>query len=250
MDSLIRGTCTTVANRNLLACPSCGGAMSAHRLESRLGTQVPIDVCRTCQLIWFDRLESVKLSPGSTLRLFRLIGERPPDSPQPIAAPLKCPRCRIRLLATQDRQRNTRFRYWRCGRDHGRLITFFDFLREKDFIKPLSPQQVTKLRANVQTLNCSNCGAPIDLSRESACAHCSSPISMLDLEQVERVVDELRAKDEAAKTTDPTLSLKLELEKLEVETLFEGLRADGMWNCTSRFGLVEAGLWFLSRKLN
>ena len=230
-------------------CPSCAAAMTSLTLGARLGADVQVDLCPTCQVIWFDRLESVNLSPGSTLKLFRLIGERPQKSPAPLATLIKCPRCDIRLLATSDRQRNTPFRYWRCGRDHGRLITFFDFLREKDFIKPLSTQQLAELRANVQTINCSNCGASIDLTRESGCAHCGSPLSMIDLSHIERVAKELRTADEASKTVDPTLPARVAFEKLEVDALFKRLRADDQWNPTSPFGLVEAGLWFLSRKL-
>jgi hypothetical protein len=150
-------------------------------LGGRLGGEVPVDVCRTCHVIWFDKLESVKLTPGGTLKLFRLVGEHRQRPPAPMANTMKCPRCDIRLLLTHDRTRSTRFRYWRCARDHGRLITFFDFLREKDFIKPISPQQLAELRENVQSINCSNCGAPIDLARDTVCAHCSSPLSTIDV---------------------------------------------------------------------
>ena len=62
-------------------------------------------------------------------------------------------------------QRATRFSYLHCPNDHGRLTTFFDFLREKDFIRPLTAEQLQELRQNVQTVNCSNCGAPIDVTR-------------------------------------------------------------------------------------
>jgi hypothetical protein len=52
-------------------------------------------------------------------------------------------------------------------------------------VRPLSARQIAELRASVQTVNCSNCGAPIDLTLASACAHCSTPLSMLDLNQIE-----------------------------------------------------------------
>jgi hypothetical protein len=223
--------------------------MTSLRLDGRLGGDVPVDLCETCQLIWFDHLESLKLSPGATLRLFRVIGERRRMSPAPIAASMTCPRCPMRLRLTFDRQRNTQFRYWRCARDHGRLITFFEFLREKDFIKPASPDQLAELKANIQTINCSNCGAPVDLVRGSACTHCGSPLSVLDLKQIQRVADELGEEDLKSKTPDPTLPQRLAMEKLEVETMFSRLRAEGAWDSSSPLGLVEAGLWFLARKL-
>src|SRR4051794_34096926 len=158
--------------------------MTELALEGHLGTSVAIDACQTCQTFWFDHLESLRLSPAATLHLFRRIGDQTRSAPPRLAQTLKCPRCDLRLTLTDDRQRNTPFRYWRCAREHGRLISYFDFLREKDFIRPLSPLQLADLRQNVQTIACSNCGAPIDLVHTSECAHCGTPVSMLDVKQI------------------------------------------------------------------
>jgi hypothetical protein len=216
--------------------------MTALTLDGHLGTKVEIDLCATCQVIWFDYHESLRLSPGATLTLFRMIGERKQASPPALHDPLKCPRCDLRLLLTNDRQRNTPFRYRRCARDHGRLITFFDFLREKDFVRPLSAQQILDLRANVQSVNCSNCGAPVDLTHASECAHCRTPLSMLDLNQIEAMAAHLRRADEASRTLDPMLPEKMKREKEAVDALFEALRADGASARPSASGLVEMGL--------
>jgi len=230
-------------------CPGCATAMTALALDGHLGTTVDLDLCATCQALWFDHLESVRLSPGGTLRLFRTISEGAPRSPSPLRQPLKCPRCRMHLTLAHDRQRNTPFQYWRCGRDHGRLITCFEFLREKDFIRPLSLEQLAELRANVQMINCSNCGAPIDLAHASACAHCGTPISMLDLKQIERMASQLRDDDRPSPAIDPMLPERLAREKREVEQLFETMRTHGAGASPLPFGLVEVGLrlvvsWF------
>jgi hypothetical protein len=95
-------------------------------------------------------------------------------------------------------------------------------------------------------INCSNCGAPIDLVHTSACTHCGTPISMLDQEQIGRMVEQLRNASDGPKTIDPTLPLRLELEKHHVETLFKTLRADRD-TADSPFGLVELGLRAMSR---
>jgi hypothetical protein len=225
-------------------CPSCAAAMIELTLDGHLGTTVTIDLCAPCQVIWFDQRESLRLSPGATLRVFRTVGEGKQTSPPPLAPRLECPRCALRLLVTHDRQRNTPFRYWRCGKEHGRLITFFDFLREKNFVRPLSPAQLAELRDAVQMINCSNCGASIDLVHTSACAHCGTPISMLDLKQIDRTVAELQQQDEAAsRTIDPMLTERLAREKREVERLFAALRDEGGG---SSFGLVEVGLRLLT----
>jgi len=223
--------------------------MTALTLDGHLGTKVELDLCAACQVIWFDRLESLRLSPGATLSLFRTIGERKQTSPPPLGDPMKCPRCDLRLLLTNDRQRNTPFRYRRCAREPGRLITFFDFLREKDFVRPLSARQIADLRASVQTVNCSNCGAPIDLTLASACAHCSTPLSMLDLNQIEVMAAHLRRADEASRTIDPMLPERMKREKEAVESLFAALRADEGGARPGSTGLVEMGLRLFSNWL-
>jgi len=209
--------------------------MDAQALEGHLGTTVQIDRCPSCQLFWFDHLESVRLAPAATLRLFQLIGNERQRS-RPVAEPMKCPRCDIRLLLTNDRQRNTPFRYWRCPREHGRLITDFDFLREKDFIRPLSPQQLAELRENVQTVNCANCGAPIDLVHASACEHCGTPVSMLDVKQISTMAEHLRQSSEPRPSFD-------------LSAMFEMMKAERERDRTSSSSLVDAGLTLISRWL-
>jgi hypothetical protein len=116
-------------------------------------------------------------------------------------------------------QRSTRFSYWRCNNDHGKFIRFFDFLKEKNFIHPMSPQQIEELRRNVQTVNCSNCGAPIDLATSSVCTHCGSALSMLDMNQAQQTLTQLRQAAEP-RPMDPMLPMELERAKQSVERSF------------------------------
>ena len=61
-------------------------------------------------------------------------------------------------------------------------MTFVNFLLEKDFIHPLSPEQLEELRQrHIYVISCSTCGAPVDLSRGSTCAHCGAALSMVDI---------------------------------------------------------------------
>jgi hypothetical protein len=143
----------------------------------------------------------------------------------------------MRLLLTNDRQRNTPFRYWRCDREHGRLITFFDFLREKDFIHPLSGAELAALRQNVQMVNCSNCGAPIDLTgAASSCAHCGTPVSMLDVKQISEMASQLRQ----AAAPRPAI---------DVESIFAAMKAGRARDTDAASGLVETGLQIVARWL-
>jgi hypothetical protein len=153
-------------------------------------------------------------------------------------------------------QRATKFEYLSCPNAHGRLTTFFDFLREKDFIRPLTPQQIEELRRNVQSVNCANCGAPVDVTVGAACAHCGSPLSMLDLKQAERLVEQLQqAEVRAHQPVDPTLPIELERVRRQTERAFAGFRDDDLWTSVvassgADLNLVTAGLSLVSRWLS
>ena len=113
--------------------------------------------------------------------------------------------------------RGTRFHYFRCPREHGRLITVAEFLREKSFVRPLGPGELAELRAKVRMIQCSSCGAPVDLGAGSACGHCRAPVSMLDPKQVETVVRDLKLAEERRTTEDPLLAARLLGDRLAVD---------------------------------
>jgi hypothetical protein len=232
-----------------MICPGCGSEMTSMTLDGHLSVPIVIDLCRGCQAFWFDKYENLKLSPGSTLRLMKFIGEQVSPGNRTLANALRCPRCASSLLLTNDLQRSTRFTYWRCAKEHGRFIRFFEFLREKNFIRPLSPQQIAELKQNIQTVNCSNCGASIDLTRASSCMHCGSPISILDMKQPQRMLEQLQQADEP-KPVDPALPLELARAKRDVEATFAGLESSPeWWSDTSSSDLVQAGLSAVARWL-
>jgi hypothetical protein len=233
-----------------MTCPTCSAAMATQTLDGHLGTTVVIDLCLACQVFWFDSQESLRLSPGAVLTLFRVIGERALEARAPATSQPVCPRCHVRLFPTHDRQRNTPFQYLRCPKDHGRLISFVEFLREKDFIRPMSAQQIAALRQSVQIVNCSNCGASIDLAQSTACGHCGSPLSMLDMKQAGALVVALREANQPDRPIDPALPLRLEQARREVEASFAAFeRGSGWFGDVAQGGLVAAGLSALARWL-
>ncbi len=173
-----------------MKCPGCSTEMTPMTLDARLGGQVAIDVCARCQAFWFDHFESLKLSPGSTLKLMKFIGEHS------------------------------------------------------------SPGKLKELRQNVQFVNCSNCGASINLESNSACPYCHSPLSMLDMKQPQRMLEQLKQAAEP-KPLDPTLPLKVASAKMALETsLADYDRRPEWWSEASCFGLVGAGLTVLARWLS
>jgi hypothetical protein len=115
---------------------------------------------------------------------------------------LDCPRCGARLALTQDLQHTTHFSYYHCPFGHGRLSPFLQFLLEKNFIRPISGAELAALKAKVRTIQCSNCGAPVDLEHATACAYCHTPISILDPDAVTKAVGALAAAEANRKTVD------------------------------------------------
>ncbi len=215
--------------------------MTTHTLDGHLGRRVDIDQCAGCGVWWFDDGESLRLAPKGTLTVFRLIGEQAGQVRRPLSPVLKCPRCSSHLKPTHDRQRNVGFQYQRCPHKHGRLITDVDFLREKNLLRPLSTEQVEQLRVQVQTVNCANCGGPIDLGTGSVCAHCGSPLSMIDLRQAGDVIEQLQKADQTHAQPDPLLPLRLAEARREVERSFAAL-GQGAASSDSGVDLLAAGL--------
>ncbi|HSG00750.1 MAG TPA: zf-TFIIB domain-containing protein [Vicinamibacterales bacterium] len=234
-----------------MQCPRCTAPMTAQELGSHHGRPVTIDICLPCQSMWFDTFESVSLSPASTLALFRLIGEHAEATPQHHTDVVHCPRCGAAMQKTHDLQRNTRFEYVRCPARHGRLTTFYNFLREKNFIRPVTPDQLRELRAHIQSVHCSNCGAPIDLAAHASCPHCGSPLTMLDLTQAGALLAELQEAGQPSAEVDPALPLALERARRDTQATFDAFEHTDVWfRDASSAGLVGAGVLAIARWLN
>ena len=208
-----RGRCYT----QHMNCPGCTTLMDVQTFTGNYGKPIILDLCYPCSVIWFDGFETFQLTPGSILQLFKLIHEKQAPHNKAADKPLQCPRCLRMLVHTGDLQRTTRFFYERCPQNHGRLITFFQFLREKNFVRDLSLKEMEELKQRVQMLHCSNCGASIDLAKDAHCSYCRSPVSMLDPQQMEKTVRELQQLEErraAPGWRQPSVGQELQIERL------------------------------------
>ena len=179
--------------------------------------KVVLDFCFACRGIWFDQYESAQLTPGAVLELFRMIHERGAEIARPLGEPAHCPVCHGRLALTHDIQRTNRFTYHRCAAGHGRFTTYFQFLREKQFVRSLSAPEVERLRATLTQVRCSSCGAPIDIARDAACSYCHTPLAVLDADAVRRTLAELGEQERRRTTVDPAAA---------VDALLAGQRVD------------------------
>jgi hypothetical protein len=219
-----------------VGCPSCAQPMTKRALASHADAQLCLDLCYPCHAIWFDQSESVQLAPRAVVDLFRDIHARQDGPRSALAARPGCPRCREALVLTQDLTRTGRFSYWRCPTGHGRLTPFFQFLREKQFVRSLTPAELGRVRAELKVVRCSSCGAPIDLQRDTACGFCKSPLAILDADAVEKAV---RVWSEAEARRGPPSREKVAAALLDMQAIESKARRDAQrW---SRGKAADAG---------
>lgn len=177
--------------------------MAAQGFARNGGGGVELDLCFACQGIWFDTHESLQLAAAAVMALFRLIHDHRDDLRLPLAPRLHCPRCETDLAPVRDVVKGGRFNYHRCA-EHGRFITFGQFMIEKGFVRELDRGEVARLAARVGVVHCSGCGAPVDIRSDAACPHCHAPIAILDPAAVDRALAGYRqAADRAAAPMDP-----------------------------------------------
>ena len=172
-------------------------------LASHIGTPVEVDVCTPCHVIWFDHMESTSLSPGSVIEMFKRIHAARDSGCNLLKMVVACPRCDTSLKNTIDLAKGGRFSYSRCSNGHGRLITFAQFLREKNFIRSLQPHEISALSVKVKQIRCSSCGGPINLETDQACRHCGAAISILDDAAVEKALLTMQAREGQRTTLNP-----------------------------------------------
>lgn len=171
--------------------------------ERQLHGEVELDLCFSCQAIWFDEMESVQITPGGIIELFKLIHEHTDDPRQPLREPLVCPRCNEKLLHGLDvAKHGGQFNYHRCLQKHGRFTTFAQFMIEKGFVRQLSPAEIEELASRVGTIRCTGCGAPVDIRKDHACSHCRAPIAILDPQAVEQALSRFKQAEEKRTTRD------------------------------------------------
>jgi transcription elongation factor Elf1 len=176
--------------------------MQSLDFERQLLGRVGLDFCFPCQVIWFDEHESTELAPGGVIEVFKVFDAHRAPARTPLPELLDCPRCDSRLALTHDLQRTTHFSYYRCTWGHGRLTPFVQFLLEKNFVRPLSGSELASLQARVRTIQCSNCGAPVDLQKDTSCPYCRSPLAILDPDAIANTLRELNAAELKRSTID------------------------------------------------
>jgi len=162
--------------------------MQVHVLPGQYSGEVELDFCFGCQGLWFDHMENLKLAPAAIATMFKAMHQHRDAQHQPLAQRLSCPQCHGRLVQGFDIVRSGRYITHRCESRHGRFSSFSSFMIEKGFVRQLTRPEIADIAAKVGVINCSNCGAPVDLRKEDACSHCRSALSLLDPQAVEKAL--------------------------------------------------------------
>lgn len=176
--------------------------MQTIAVESRSVGQIDIDVCVQCFVIWFDHAESTQLAPSAVVELFKIVNTGSDKPRLPLAHALPCPRCKVKLKLTHDICKAGPISYYRC-QAHGRLTPFYHFLREKQFIRQLTPREIGQLRVDVKQIKCSGCGGAIDLEKDTACSYCGAAIAVLDADAVSKAMEVWAAAAERRRNSSP-----------------------------------------------
>ena len=205
--------------------------MKAEKFENHQKGEITLDLCFSCNAIWFDQMESTQLCPGAVVQLFKLIHEHRNDARTVMADSMACTRCPEPLKLVNDLTLGGRISYHRCPAGHGRLTSFYQFLREKQFVRILTPVEITVLKAKVTQVRCSSCGGPVDLERDTSCGYCRSPISILDAQAVEKALNILAEKEHKRITVDPAMltDAMLETRMLRARAQYPDGRVGNTW---------------------
>jgi hypothetical protein len=172
-----------------LPCGNCGLPLRRLALQGHYTRPVEIDLCSPCHLLWFDSLESVRLTGASLLELIGAMAEAHAEPHRPLGDRLRCPRCSGALKRVANRSRWGPTEQLECLRGHGAWQTFAQFLSEKGYMRELtSADRAALLRVN-SALACVNCGAPWADAESGECRYCRSVPGLIDVARLARAVD-------------------------------------------------------------
>lgn len=157
-------------------------------LAGHYGSSVELDVCASCDLVWFDGSETARLSGPGLLELIGLMAAAYDLPYQPLTSATRCPRCSGPLKTVHNQSRWGRSVQLQCLKRDGAYQSFAEFLEEKGLLRPMSRLDRAKLLRDRGRIDCVNCGAAIGKVDER-CPYCTSVPSLLDVARLARALD-------------------------------------------------------------
>jgi hypothetical protein len=157
-------------------------------LGGHYGHPVDLDLCRSCDLVWFDGTETAQLSGPALLELIGHMAAARGLAHEMLGRDPRCPRCAGALTVVHNQSRWGRSSQLQCVRRHGAYQSFAQFLGEKGLLRPMSLVDRAKLLRDRGRIDCINCGGEIAKGDER-CRWCGSIPSLLDVARLARALD-------------------------------------------------------------
>ncbi len=173
-----------------LVCGNCRQPMQRLALAGHYGHGVDLDLCRGCDLIWFDGSETAQLSGPALLDVIGHMAAARALPHELLRPDARCPRCDGALRVVHNQSRWGRSSQLQCVRRHGAYQSFAQFLEEKGLLRPMSLIDRAKLLRDRGRIDCINCGGEIGKGDER-CPWCRSIPSLLDVARLARALDPL-----------------------------------------------------------
>jgi len=159
-------------------------------LAGHYAQRLDLDLCRNCDLLWFDGTETAQLSGPALLDVIGAMAAARALPHEMLRADARCPRCDGALAIVHNESRWGRSSQLQCRRRHGAYQSFAQFLQEKGLLRPMSLIDRAKLLRDRGRLECVNCGGEIGKDDE-LCPWCRSIPSLLDVARLAHALDPL-----------------------------------------------------------
>ncbi len=169
------------------ACGNCGAPLQVLALDGHYGSTVEIDLCAPCHLVWFDMVESARLTGPGLLALVGAMAQAQTLAHQPLRPQLPCPRCQAPVRTVHNQTRWGRSLQRECPERHGAWQSFAQFLSEKGLLRAMTvADRAHALQAGA--LHCVNCGGAIGPA-DTACSWCTAQAAVVDVARLARALD-------------------------------------------------------------
>ena len=157
-------------------------------LAGHYGAAVELDLCVSCNLVWFDGSETARLSGPGLLELIGRMAEAYDLPFEPLRPDTRCPRCAGPVKIVHNQSRWGHSVQLQCLRRDGAYQSFAEFLEEKGLLRPMSRIDRARLLRDRGRIDCVNWGAAIGANDER-CPFCTSVPSLLDIARLARALD-------------------------------------------------------------
>lgn len=171
-----------------LSCSHCKLPMQPVGLAGHYGQSVEVDLCSPCHLVWFDSLESVRLSGLGWLQMLRAMEAAHRSEHRQLGGSIGCARCGAELKTVHNRTAFGRSTARECPKGHGQFQSFNLLLAERGLIRPLLPADLAAARRAGKRLFCVNCGGDLHSAGDTECSWCGSAVALLDVARLVRAL--------------------------------------------------------------